>query len=177
MDDKKIKELLKNKNFKTKMLILFILGITFLYIGSSPYLKKEKKTEVVQNEEIKDEIKNDDLENRLKNILSKVEGAGNVDVMITYKNDKELVVAQNTEEEQEEDTNKIRQNLKSDYVIIESEDGSYEPLVLKEISPSIEGVLIVAEGGDNIIVKNGLLKAAESLLNVPSHKIEILKMK
>ena len=159
------------------MLILFILGITFLYIGGSPYLKKEKKTEVVQNEEIKDEIKNDDLENRLKNILSKVEGAGNVDVMITYKNDKELVVAQNTEEEQEEDTNKIRQNLKSDYVIIESEDGSYEPLVLKEISPSIEGVLIVAEGGDNIIVKNGLLKAAESLLNVPSHKIEILKMK
>lgn len=177
MNDKKIKELLKNKNFKIKLLILFIMGVVFLYIGNFPYFKNEKPVSTDINEKNQETEKDDNLEKRLKNILSKVDGAGNVDVMITYQSNKEIVVAKKTDEETETDNSKMRQNIKNEYVIMQSEKGGDEPLVLKEMSPSIEGVLIVAEGGDNIVVKDGLLKATEALLGVPPHKIEILKMK
>ena len=45
------------------------------------------------------------------------------------------------------------------------------------MEPEIEGVIIVAEGGGDIIVKNSLISAANAALGVPTHKIEVLKMK
>jgi stage III sporulation protein AG len=50
-------------------------------------------------------------------------------------------------------------------------------VVIKENYPKITGVLIVAEGVDNIMVKSKLLNATVSLLNVNVNDIEILTMK
>lgn len=53
---------------------------------------------------------------------------------------------------------------------------SGEPFIVKEKTPEIEGIVVVAEGGDDIIVKDAISKAAQALFNVPAHKVEVLKM-
>ena len=47
-------------------------------------IKDETKILATTTNIEKDEIKNDELEDKLKNILSKIEGVGKVDVLLTY---------------------------------------------------------------------------------------------
>ena len=61
--------------------------------------------------------------------------------------------------------------------MLEDGRGSFSPLVLSEASPKVEGVVIVAEGGGNPAVCASLNRAAQALLDVPAHKIAVLKMK
>ena len=60
--------------------------------------------------------------------------------------------------------------------ILVNMDGDSVPYVIKEYSPKVEGVLIIAQGGDHPAINAELMEAATVLLNVPSHKVSILKM-
>ena len=51
-----------------------------------------------------------------------------------------------------------------------------KPIVVKENTPEIEGIVVVAQGGGNVLVKESISKAAQALFNVPAHKVEVLKM-
>lgn len=122
------------------------------------------------------------LEARLKSTLSKVEGVGEVEVMISTENGKEIVTKSDTTQENAVtsenaltgDTRNIQSGKYQDTTVKINDD---EPLILKEISPKIEGVLIVAQGGDNIEIKNSLINATNALLGVDVHKIQVLKMR
>jgi len=41
----------------------------------------------------------------------------------------------------------------------------------------VEGVIIVAEGGDDILIKEALMNAAKTVLGIEMHKVQVLKMK
>lgn len=186
MEKKNLMDILGGNGRKVKadVLTFVAVGVALILIGG--FFTRESKEEA-KNVPALSEIKEDEsLERRLENILSKIEGAGNVDVLITYKASKEIVVAKSIKQEDTStdetasggDERNIKSNiLESSYVIMENSDGSDTPLILKESEPEIEGVIIVAEGGGNIIVKNSLISAAEAALGVASHKIEVLKMK
>ena len=154
-----------------------------LLLTSSFYKKEEGQ----EKEDIQDKIFQEpsyelNLETRLEEILSKVVGVGSVDVMITLENGKELVTKDNSTNENSTTNEKA---LNGDERQIVSNKGQTEtvkikgdePLVLKELSPKIEGVLIVAKGGGNVDTKNSLIKATNALLGVEVHKIEVLEMK
>lgn len=183
MEKKNLMEFFGGNSKKVKTDILTFAAVGVALIGMGGFLGTTKKEEVPKTE-VKEVQKS--LENRLKEILSKVDGAGRVDVLITYKATSEKIVAKQIKQEDTStdetatigDERSIKSNvMESAYVIIENSDGSQAPLVLKEEEPEIEGVIIVAEGGDNVIVKNSLISAVEAALGVKSHKIEVLKMK
>ncbi|MDR1150669.1 MAG: hypothetical protein LBJ93_03545 [Clostridiales bacterium] len=112
------------------------------------------------------------LERRLENLLSNVNGVGKINVMITLANSKEIVIAQDTnvhEIYKNEDIREIKQESKK--ILLENKT----PIILKEIEPIIQGVVIVTEGADNINVKSELIKSIQALLNLEAHKIKILK--
>jgi len=125
-----------------------------------------------------------DQEYRLKQILSSMKGAGRVDVMITYKTGKELIPAMNTiessTETEEKDSNggvrKVRQtDINSQPVSMTTSDGN-QPLITKEINPEILGVIVLAEGADDIYVRMELQKAVQTVLGVSSNQVEIFVM-
>lgn len=108
------------------------------------------------------------LEKRLSDTLSKVDGAGNVSVVITVESGMETVLATKTTEKQtssgvEKETSPIIINGK--------------PVVIKEKYPKVIGVLIVAQGAKNISVMQKLQQATVSLLDINLNQIEILSMK
>ena len=99
-----------------------------------------------------------DREKRLKEVLSAIQGAGQVDVMITYKTGKEVVPAMNTvksstETEEKDSNGGVRHTTQTDVntqpVSMDSPDGS-QPLISRENEPEVQGVIVVAEGAEDI---------------------------
>lgn len=122
-----------------------------------------------------------DLEERISKTLSKIDGAGEVSVVITLSSSSEIIIANDVESTTH--TESVTENgvtTKTEEIVvvekpimIDGSDGD-EPLVLMEIMPKIAGVVVVAQGANNMNVKLNLLKAIQALITVPSGNIEIL---
>ncbi|NLK37950.1 MAG: hypothetical protein GX299_07690 [Epulopiscium sp.] len=188
-----LKELFQPENKKTRMnlLTIFAVGVLLLLAGDTFFQKKETENKAPIQEQKEDTIqlqngKEENLEKRLQKILLQVDGAGQVQVMITFRSGAESIVAQeekvedsHTEEKMSQGTIKTSENTKQENTVVMLEDGkgNKTPFVVKETVPQVEGVVIVAQGGEDARVRNALTLAAQALLDVPAHKIAILKMK
>lgn len=126
------------------------------------------------------------LEKRLEETLSQMDGAGEVKILLTIESSKEIVVNKDNQLKEsnirEEDSNggnrsTVDRAVDDKTIMVNKTDGSTEPIVIKENMPIIEGVLILSEYGDNPKVRERLTRAAEILLDIPVHKIEVYKMK
>jgi len=125
------------------------------------------------------------LTQQLEDILSLVAGAGNVRVMISMGNAANIFaqnsqenVAATTEEDGEGGVRNIHTtNSSTTYVMVRRSDGSEAPLLLQEISPAIEGIIIVAQGGGDVAVRDALTRAAQAALDIAPHRIQVLEMR
>lgn len=165
---KEINKILNKKNAATILYIVIICGAAFMLLPE----KRPQDTAKISSEDIQGE----DLrqtEKRLESILSMCEGAGNVKVMLTYKNKGTIAVAENRNNSENREGESVKSDTGTEVVF----NGEKEPVILSQGEPEIEGVVIVAEGGGNIQVKNSLTRAAQALTGVEPHKIEVLKMK
>ncbi len=175
----------ENRKMRNNALLALMAGILLLAAGNSlfPSEKKEQAEAppAEESEESHSNKKEADLEQRMAQILSRIEGAGNVEVMLTFSMAEQKVVAQEEkrEESRGEESGRVSESLRTETSVVMLEDGrgSFSPLVLSEASPKVEGVVIVAEGGGNPAVCASLNSAAQALLDVPAHKIAVLKMK
>ena len=97
-----------------------------------------------------------------------MEGVGKVKVMITVSDTGETVVEKDIR-------TTIDSETQEETVFVEDNTGSY-PYVGKKIMPSIEGIVVVAEGGGNATVAANISNAAMALFPVEAHKIIVVKM-
>ncbi len=191
------KELLENKNRRKLIenaVIVIIIGIIIIIAGTTFFSGKGKQ-------EAKDPLEKGtgstevsaavtpnagDTEQKLKFILSQVEGAGKVEVMITYLTGKENIPAFDTKTSEnntdEKDsgggTRKISQSSSDSTMVFKSgENGEKSPVIIKEIEPVVKGVLVVAEGASNPQVCEKLSRAVQVLLDIPVHKIQVIERK
>lgn len=125
------------------------------------------------------------LEKRLSAILSQVAGAGRVEVMLTLESRGERIVEKDTPESRKsvEETDSSggsrttdEQDWGEETVYYEDGSGGKSPYVVKELEPNIEGVLVLAEGGDSAVVKQELLEAVQALFPIEAHKVKIMKL-
>ena len=126
-----------------------------------------------------------EMEERLSEALSQVEGVGRVKVLITWKTSSEKVVekdmpssSQNVEEEDGAGGKRTttQEGWEEETVYRQEADGSRIPYVVKEIRPQAEGVLVIAQGGGNSVTARNILEAVQALFPLDSHKIKIMKM-
>lgn len=120
-------------------------------------------------------------EEKLEAVLAEIEGVGNVEVMITYAGTSEKVTAKTTSTNTTNTTNSSGSvsstTSTTESPVIISNDGSSSPYVLKEISPAITGVIVVAEGADKATTKLAIMRACQTILQVNATYIEIFTMK
>lgn len=124
------------------------------------------------------------LEKRLKNVLSQMEGVGQVEVMITIEDAGEYVIEKDetsakTVTSETDNAGGSRtvteQSAEETTIYVENGEGTY-PYVQKEKLPTIEGVVVVAEGGDNSVVVSNISESVKALLPVEAHRIKVVKM-
>lgn len=159
----------ENKKMRSNILLALLLGILLLAAGRSFSDSKEEVPQTVAAAETADRV----TERRMAEILSKIQGAGQVDVMLTYRQTEEKTIAHNETREENGETLRTEQTA----ILLEDGDGATQPLVLTEAGPVVEGVVIAAQGADSPAVAAALNQAAQALLDVPAHKVAVLKMK
>lgn len=181
---KKINELFNDEEKKKLKPLIFLSGICILVlivITIMPMPNGEKEKNMSTNSEVKtsaDETQNEDLEKQLTGILSKISGAGDVDVMITFQSSEEVVPAYNsnttTETTKEQDSSGGERTTTSstqNKTMITS--NSNEPVILKTSEAEIKGVIVVATGATDPNVKKLLYNAVQTSLQISGHQVEI----
>ena len=182
-----IKSFFRNVKLKRYIAVVFACGILILSFSEKlPNEKSELQKETEGTDTKETELNSfDSTEKRLEEIFSQIEGAGKVKVMITYKSGAEKVFAtetknseENNEESDREGKNKVSKSISSEVKMAYSSEtvSGGKPIVVKENTPEIEGIVVVAQGGGNVLVKESISKAAQALFNVHAHKVEVLKM-
>lgn len=185
------------KWFRRDNLLLVILGGVLLFIIALP--TGEKNVEESQNTKVayeetgmmpgtQQKTKTEDfargLEEQLEVILAQMSGVGKVKVMITLKSSEELVVEKdepvnrsNTNESDSAGGNRIITQVESgETTVYSNAGGNSEPYVIKTISPTVEGVVVVAQGAGDGTVNQNITEMVQALFGVEAHKVKVVKM-
>ncbi|WP_339292943.1 stage III sporulation protein AG [Paenibacillus sp. FSL W8-0187] len=126
-----------------------------------------------------------DFEMRTKTMLEQIVGVGSVDVMVTVESTEELVVQRDMKDTQElteeTDANGGKRHVTSyqrdGQIVTYESSGEETPIVTKKIKPQVRGVLVVAKGAENDVVKSLIVDAIQRGLNVPSYRISVVPRK
>ena len=185
------KSFFKNHSFKqwdkTQWTILILAGILLMVIAIPTEEKRDREVTLEEREEnvsLNEESYAESLERRLQNKLSKIVGAGRVEVMITLENYGESVVekdnADSTSRRVQEgaegrNTTEETREVHMETVYQDADRGK-EPFVGSEKTPKIAGVLVVAQGADKTAVKQNISDAVMALFQIDVNRIKVVKM-
>jgi stage III sporulation protein AG len=125
------------------------------------------------------------MEDRTKEILEKIVGVGTVDIMVTVDSTEEIVVQRNMNDSQQlsEETDAsggkrhTTQYTRDGEIVTYSQSGDETPIITKRIKPQVRGVLVVAKGAENKVVRSLIEQAVQKGLNVPSYRISVVPRK
>lgn len=186
-----INKIIKNIGME-KLLIIAICGVVLVMLPSpDKKLKSSKQTETTnssgsQNIEISGDDYCEKLEKRLEDLISKIDGIGEVKVMITLKATEEKIVLTEVSYEKNDENStdssgvvNTKNSYKEDRVVVyeEGSDGNKVPYVTKENAPEIEGIAVIAEGGNNADNVLKISEIAQALFGISSHKISVIGMR
>lgn len=129
-----------------------------------------------------------ELENRLEQILGGMEGITSVDVMITLSATSEKVLEKSIQlEENKQEIEKgsgesleksVTSSLskKNEALLTGNTSGSM-PYIIKEMSPSIQGVVVAAQGNITQTKIREISEAVQALFGIEAHKIKVIEKK
>lgn len=173
---------------KNTILILLLVGVLLLVIV---FPTGEKETELTTNSPDTSSEGGNDLaayerrmEQRLQDALENVDGVGKTTVMLTLGSTSQKVVEKDTQtdtqtasEEDSQGGTRTTEDKSTNKISVYTQDegGTQVPYVSKELTPQVEGVIVIAEGGDNPVIIQNITEAVQALFGVEAHKIKIMK--
>lgn len=126
------------------------------------------------------------LERRVEEILSDMEGVGNVRVMIhvadtgteILERDREITTSDLEETDKAGGSRKNTENGQREEVVYSRDaDGNEMPYVVQRKLPEVTGVVVTAEGAGNAKVKENIIGAVGVLFDLNEHRIKVIRMK
>ena len=189
--NKNNKKKIENLVFFVVILIVTIVIINIIWNGD----KDNSKDKGVQNDTSKQLASSNtsslqvssnttnELEMKLEDILSKIQGVGEVNVFINYSESSEIIPMYNestqTSNTEETDTSggtrTIEETDSQKEIIYEENDGQKTVITQKVIEPQIEGAIITAKGAGNAEVKTSIIQAVEAVTGLATHKIQVFE--
>lgn len=168
------KLLIKNKY----VLAVLLVGLILIMLPSGE--KSETPSAAISNDAVLD-FSLDKLEAHLCDILSKIDGAGNVSVMLTLKSSTEKVIARDGKSSYKSDgegeVTGYEMENEEITVIVSSGSGTDSAVVLKYIYPQFLGAVVVAEGAGSAEIRLRIIEAVAAVTGLGTDKISVIKMK
>lgn len=176
---------------KEQWILLLLVGILIMTVLFPSGKEKDTSGSVLTGTTAEAQTEETDTEEmayyekKLEQILEQMDGAGKVRVMITESVSRERIVEkdQTVQREMNQDgddsasTGKSQQENKEETTVLEKDgQGRETPYVTRTNAPQIEGVLILAQGGDHAVVAKNITEAAMALFGIEAHKIKVIKM-
>jgi len=201
---KEIKKIFAQKQLKNLMAVCLVLAFILLamnvFLPSTKSLTSNKITGINVDKKVNNNSVTKDTQELvqtdeksyeekqkidLKNILKKMNGVGDVEVMMSFDNGEKKVPAYDTsaqksttEETDTEGGKRVNnQNTDSSKIVMTTSDGNNEPFILTTYKPKINGVIILAEGAENSKTKYEIEQAVSKLYNLSLDKVNVYSMK
>ena len=163
-------------DFKKKIvLIVGIVGIALiLFSGFFSSAQKSEQTE--QKGAFDTDSYRIELESRLADIISHIDGAGTTGVMITLDTGMEYTYAQNSEYSESSDSDSREISRSGEYYTVKSSQSIEQPILIRESQPKVRGVIVVCEGAGNENVREAIINAVSSIFDISKSKISVNKI-
>ena len=170
---------------KSELRLKLLIAVGFAAIALlffSDYFGKDAKSASADSADYEEYTAN--LEHRLTELITSVDGAGTTKVMITLECGTEYVYAsrQKSSSAVSENTNpdgRISRDEKrsgeESLVLIDAGRGE-EPLVLKQITPTVAGVVVLCSGADDIRVRQQIINVVTTALGTSSNRVCVSRM-
>ena len=122
------------------------------------------------------------LEQQLSEVLGKVQGIKDVNVVITLEEEDlvepafNIVKNEKTSEERDGDggVRTVIETQSTEQAVLLRKGSEDVAMILKKATPKVKGVLIVANGANSSKIVEKITKATATLLDVPIYKVSVL---
>ena len=178
----------QGKNTRLTHLILFLGILGMLLIGLSECgMDTQSSVAPHPSAQSTSQTTAEALEPQLLRILEKMDGVGNVEIMITLEDSGESYYA--TEDKTEGDTESVyntdgslgsvqsRRSAEQEYLLVENSDGRREALLLSHSEPQVKGVIVICDGADKATVREAVTEAVCTVLHINSTRVYVAKAK
>ncbi|MDR3552707.1 MAG: hypothetical protein P4L75_06235 [Clostridia bacterium] len=184
-DFKKIPEKLLSPKGTKLLLIAGITGIALIFLSQVISHGTKQQTTTVSSSSPSLADYTGGLEKKVKNLITAIDGVGKAEVLITFESSEKNVyqqqekqTADTTEQTQKDGEKQTAQSSDEEdsTVIISSADGGQQALLETQLTPQVEGVVVVCEGGGNPVVQENVTEAVSTALGVSSNHVYVTKM-
>lgn len=180
-----VKELWKGNRKVTLFIILGGAGVLLIFLSS--FLPKAEKTADVPipAETAAQEPTNEEYEKRyqqrIEQLVAKIDGVGAAQVTVTLDSGIEYVYAKEESKDTDRqsgsgETLSQRDSIDQKTILIEDENGRKKALLRTTLEPRVRGVVVVCEGGGDARVAERVTEAVKTALGISSTKVCVTKM-
>ena len=148
-------------------LVIVALGLVLMLL---PMGSDSNQTQTIQQSQPQQQT--EDIQQALERVLSKIRGAGEVDVLLTVATGTQTIYQEDADISGGE-----KENARYDTVIIRDSNGAEAGLVQQVIPPKYLGAVVVCKGADNAAVKLAIVEAVSKATGLGADQISVLKMK
>nr|WP_269799470.1 stage III sporulation protein AG [Bacillus sp. FJAT-44742] len=178
---------------------VLIVGVSLMFLGTAgnekedasqpAYSESQPAEEAFKGEDKKEPgsiSKYEELyENQLRESLEAITGVSDVTIMVNLDATENKVIEKNRtirqqitdETDREGGKRKVEDGSSEEQVVIIRQGDQEEPLIVKTEKPEVRGVLVVAQGVENMKVKEWVVEAVTRVLDVPPHRVSVLPKK
>jgi stage III sporulation protein AG len=181
------------------IIILGLIGILLIFLNnilttSSDEAEMDKTVEPQQKENIEVsnaennestsdvEVLEKDFEKDLEEMLNKIKGVSDVEVMVNLAStnvqvyEKNIIKGQQTTDETDKNggIRKVEDQTEETQIVFVRQGDREVPLLVTTEKPEVNGVFVVAKGADHATVKKWIVEAVSRVLDVPTHKVSVM---
>lgn len=166
------KNLMQKKNWNKRSILMLMgtLGV-FLILTGNLFPSSTKKNPAACSSSNSPSLSeySEQLENRLNELLCRIDGAGKIQVAVTLESSPQTVYAL------DEKTESANREQQKEHIILNQQDGQ-DALVEMTWEPEIRGVAVVCQGADDVKVRAQITEMVSVLTGVSTNRISIAKM-
>lgn len=192
--DSYLEKIAKNKKIAPLVIIVLVLilaSFSLSYLQDVNNISKSEKNNLNGNvEDSFTEVPTIDHEyeqaetKELKDILTKIDGVGEVEVKLRFGGSEIKIPATDkdskqskTEEKDSEGGERVNSEITGgDKVVMKNDDNGNSPYILETKKPRVIGVMVVAQGAENSKIKYEISKAISSLYDISLEDVNIFPM-
>lgn len=146
------------------VLLVLLLGVGLMLLPTGAGQQEEPQGDSW------DTFSLEDTERKMAELLSRIQGAGKLEIMLTLKSSSQLYLAEDTDESSGQSDAQSRQET------VTLNKGGYEDVVVtRQVYPVYQGAVVVCQGADQSSVRLAITEAVSSLTGLSSDKISVIK--
>lgn len=149
--------------------LIFLLGILLMLLPTG----EKKQQQAAQMPQAEATQQTQTLQEQLSALLSQMEGAGKVQVLLTLASGEKTLYQTN----EDSATASQSETKRTDTVILTDSNRNEAGLVRQVDPPTYLGAVVLCQGAENSAVRLAITEAISNATGLGYHKITILKMK